>query len=675
MAEQKSHFYEFGRFRLDTRERLLLRDRDLVPLTPKVFEILLALVERSGHVVEKDDLMKRVWPDTFVEEGNLTQNVSLLRKALGETPGGAQFIETISRRGYRFVATVREITGNGTNTAVISDDFDQRDNGDEFNVRAIGLSEEASESARTDSNGLKVPIGQPAWGRGAVSNGAGELTAPVISPAPFLSTVFGKQEMVFALGIVLIALVSVIYFTGRGKADDAAARPIESIAVLPFFDEAAGAETEYLNDKIAESLINSLSKLPKLRVVPRSMVANYKGQNIDPRIVGRQLNVRAVVTGRVRRHGDTISIQADLIDLENVAQIWGQIYDRKLADILIVQDDIARNIFENLRLRLNVEEKKALEAYRLYLKGRNSWNKRTASELQQAIHYFQQAIETDPNYAPAYAGLADCYNMLVVYGASQPKEGFPKAKEAAIKALEIDESLAEAHTSLAFIKFRWDRDRIEAERAFRRAIILQPSYAPAHQWYSSYLIALERFDEAIAEATRTQELEPLSFTASAHLGWILYLAGQSDRAIEQGTKILELDPNAFPALRYRGLAYEQKGMYRQAIDDFQKGVKLSGNPLMLAHLGHAYAASGQKSAAQNVLNELRDLQGRRYVSPYTIAAIHAGLGEKDQAFKWLEKADEERDIWLMNLKVDPVFKALRSDPRFPDLLVRTHLRP
>jgi len=674
MAEQECHFYEFGRFRLDARERVLLRDRDLVPLTPKVFEILLALVEQSGHVVEKDDLMKRVWPDTFVEDGNLTQNVSLLRKALGETTGGVQFIETISRRGYRFVATVREATENG-NHAVTSNDFDLRNNGNEFEVGLVGQSAEAPSSVRADSNGPGSPSAQTAWGGGAVPNGVGQVKAPVTSRAPFVSTSFGKQALALALGIVLVALISVVYLTGRGKAGDAGAGPIASIAVLPFSDEAASADTEYLNDKIAENLINSLSKLPKLRVVPRSLVANYKGQNIDPRAVGRELNVRAVVTGRVRRHGDTISIQADLIDLEKVAQIWGQLYDRKLADILIVQDDIARNIFENLRLRLNVEEKKQLEAYRLYLKGRNSWNKRTASELQQGIQYFQQAIDTDPNYAPAYAGLADCHNMLVVYGASQPREGFPKAKEAAIKALEIDESLAEAHTSLAFIKFRWDRDRVEAERGFREAIKLQPSYAPAHQWYSSYLVALERFDEAIAEATRTQELEPLSSTASAHLGWILYLAGQNDRAIEQGTKILELDPNAFPALRYRGLAYEQKGMYREAIGDFQKGVKLSGSPLMLALLGHSYAASGQKAAAQNVLNELRDLQGRRYVSPYTIAAIYAGLGEKDQAFKWLDKAEEERDIWLMNLKVDPVFRTLRSDPRFPDLLVRTRLRP
>lgn len=675
MAEQESDFYEFGRFRLDKRERVLLRDRDLVPLTPKVFEILLALVEKSGHVVEKDDLMKRVWPDTFVEEGNLTQSVSLLRKALGETPGGAQFIETISRRGYRFVATVLEVTGNGTIHPVTSNHFETRDNGNEFEVRPAVQFVEVPVAVRDDPRGSSSPSGQPAWGGSTDANGAREVTAPVISLAPSLSARFGKQGITFALGIVLIALTGVVYFTGRGKAGDAGARPIESIAVLPFFDETTGVETEYLNDKIAESLINSLSKLPKLRVVPRSIVANYKGQNIDPRTVGRELNVRAVVTGRVRRHGDTISIQADLIDLENVAQIWGQIYDRKLADILIVQDDIARNIFENLRLRLNVEEKKQLEAYRLYLKGRNSWNKRTASELQQGIRYFQQAIDTDPNYAPAYAGLADCYNMLVVYGASQPKDGFPRAKEAAIKALEIDESLAEAHTSLAFIKFRWDRDRVEAERGFRQAIKLQPSYAPAHQWYSSYLVALERFDEAIAEAKLTQELEPLSSTASAHLGWILYLAGQNEKAIEQGTRILVLDPNAFPALRYRGLAYEQEGRYREAIGDFQKGVKLSGSPLMLALLGHAYAASGQKAAAHKVIRELHGLQGHRYVSPYTIAAIHAGLGEKDQAFKWLDKADEERDIWLMNLSVDPVFKTLRSDPRFPDLLVRTRLRP
>lgn len=656
MGEQERNFYEFGRFRLDAAERVLLRDRELVPLTPKVFDILLALVEHGGHIVEKDDLMKRVWPDSFVEEGNLTQNVSLLRKALGENSGGSPFIETVARRGYRFVATITEGRADGNGHPAIT------------NVREI-ISVEMATASMIAAEPIKAGVGQ------AYQNGGSALAVTEGSRPRFSLAKVTRPIFAVALAAVVIGALGVAYFTNRGSAGSLVVSPIESIAVLPFVDDAADSDAEYLNDKIAESLINSLSKLPKLRVVPRSVVANYKGKDLDPRQIGLDLKVRAVVTGRVRRHGDTISIQADLIDVDNVAQIWGQLYDRKLADILVAQDDISRDIFENLRLKLNVEEKKHLEAYRLYLKGRNSWNKRTAEGLQQGIEYFQQAIDTDANYAPAYAGLADCYNMLVVYGRRAPSDGFPKAKDAAIKALEIDETLAEAHTSLAFIKFRWDRDRVETEREFLQAIKLKPSYAPAHQWYSSYLVALERFDEAIAEAKRTQELEPLSFTASSHLGWILYLAGQNDRAIAQCTRILSLDANVFTALRYRGLAYEAKGMYPEAIADFQKGVKLSGSPLMLALLGHAYAASGKKADAERVLGDLQDLQGRQYVSAYTVAAIYAGLGDKDQAFKWLEKANEEHDIWLMNLKVDPVFSKLRSDRRFTDLLTRAGLRP
>jgi DNA-binding winged helix-turn-helix (wHTH) protein/TolB-like protein len=660
MSELESRFYEFGCFRLDAAERVLLRDEgELVPLTPKVFDILLALVEHGGHVVEKDDLMKRVWPDTFVEEGNLTQNVSVLRKALGESPNGPKFIETIARRGYRFVGTINR-KQNGAQPTGISPTLDPsvvNEHGRGSNSRPPTI---AASSDAIVQNGHSMASG-------GVSSA---LSSPTTAAG------FKRRAFLLATAVAVIAIVGVIYLTGVGKAGaGSASSPIDSIAILPFVDDAADVDAQYLNDKIAESLINSLSKLPKLRVVPRSVVANYKSKDLDPRQVGRELNVRAVVTGRVHRYGDTISIQADLIDLDNVSQLWGQLYERKLADVLIVQEDISRDIFENLRLKLNVEEKKHLEAYRLYLKGRNAWNKRTQEGLQQGIDLFQQAIDIDPNYASAYAGLADCYNMLVVYGASQPRDGFPKAKEAAVKALEIDETLAEAHTSLAFIKFRWDRDRVETEREFQQAIKLKPAYAPAHQWYSSYLVALERFDEAIAEAKRTQELEPLSFVASSHLGWIYYLSGQSDRAIDQCSKILDLDPNSFPALRYRGLAYEQKGMYREAIGDFQKGVKLSGSPLMLALLGHAYAVSGKRTEAQQVLSELQELQGRRYVSAYTVAAIYTGLGDKDQAFKWLEKAFDERDIWLMNLKVDPVFVKLRTDRRFTDLLARAGLRP
>jgi DNA-binding winged helix-turn-helix (wHTH) protein/TolB-like protein/Flp pilus assembly protein TadD len=663
MAENESNFYEFGRFRLEAGERVLLRDRELVPLTPKVFDILLALVEQGGHVVQKDDLMKRVWPGTFVEDGNLTQSVSILRKALGESPGGTQFIETIPKRGYRFVATVKG-AGKDEVPAIAT----------QMNV-ADEPSRQTSATVATDLENLSASeSAEPDFGH-ALEQKETNGPAKGFSKMPF--ELHGTRRNIFLLALagMLITVVGAVYFTGMGKAGAVAGSPIESIAVMPFVDDASDPDSQYLHDKIAESLINSLSKIPTLRVVPRSVVTNYKGKEIDPNKIGKELNVRAIVTGRIHRHGETISIQADLIDLANVAQIWGQVYDRKLADIMLVQEDISRDIFENLRLKLNVEEKKHLEAYRLYLKGRNFWNKRTEEGLEQGISSFQQAIELDATFAPAYAGLADCYNMSVVYGIRLPKDGFPKAKEAAEKALDIDEGLAEAHSSLAFIKFRWDRDRVEAEREFQQAIKLKPSYAPAHQWYSSYLVALERFDEAIAEAKRAQELEPLSFVASSHLGWILYLAGQDDQAVQQCSRILDLDPNSFPALRYRGLAYQQKAMYREAIADFQKGVKLSGSPLVLALLGHAYAVSGRKTEAQETLNDLQDLQGQRYISPYTIAAIYAGLDEKDQAFKWLEKAYEESDIWLMNLKVDPVFSKLRSDRRFTDLLTRARLRP
>ncbi|HEY8412373.1 MAG TPA: winged helix-turn-helix domain-containing protein, partial [Pyrinomonadaceae bacterium] len=432
MGPQENRSYEFGRFRLNVAERVLLREGELVPLTPKVFDILLTLVESSGQVVSKDDLMKRVWPNTFVEEGNLTQNISLLRKALGETPGGVQFIETVPRRGYRFVAETSETNG-----------------------RFESISSPALEIDRLVSAQIPSPV-----------------SARRRTPA-----------FIVAAGLVVVSIIGVVYFTSKAGST----APIQSIAVLPFVDESADPDGEYINDKIAESLINSLSKLPQLRVVPRSVVAGYKGKDLDPRKIGEELNVRAVVTGRMRRHGDIISIQADLIDLQNVAQLWGQHYDHKVSDVLLVQDDISRDIFENLRLKLNVEEKKQLEAYRLYLKGRNSWNKRTGDALQEAIGFFNQAIEIDPNYGAAYAGLADCYNMLVVYGRLQPKEGFPKAKDAAAKALEIDESSAEAHSSMAFIKFRWDWDRAATEREFQEAIKWKPAYAPAHQWYSSYL--------------------------------------------------------------------------------------------------------------------------------------------------------------------------------------------
>jgi DNA-binding winged helix-turn-helix (wHTH) protein/TolB-like protein/Tfp pilus assembly protein PilF len=630
MGDESKHFYEFGRFRIDTAQRLLRRDQEIVALTPKVFDMLLTLVESSGEVVSKDSLMKKVWPDTFVEEGNLTQNISLLRKALGEGQNGHQYIETVARRGYRFAAPVRAVSARGI---------------------------EASQSIDAAVHTIE------------------ERSPGNIKAGPRSKTSLTGHRRIF-LGLLLVlvfATAGLIYFVRANRSADTT-NIIESIAVLPFVNEASDSDAEYFSDEVTESLINNLSQLPKLRVVPRSVVLSYKGRESDPRKIALDLNVRAVLTGRVHRRGDTLSIQVDLIDVANVSQMWGQHYDRKVSDLLLVQEDISRDIFENLRLKLSIEEQKQLEAYSLYLKGRNYWNKRTEDGLLQGIEYFRKAIEADQNYAPAYAGLADCYNMLVVYGINQPREAFPKAKEAATKALSIDSTLAEARTSLAFIKHRWDWAREDAEKEFQLAIKSKPTYAPAHQWYSSYLVAMGRFDEAIAEARRAQELEPLSFISNSHIGWILYFAGRYDEAIEHCKKLLDVDPTFFPARRYLGLVYEQKGMYKEAIAEFQQAAKLSGSPLMMSLLAHAYAVSGNRAEAQRLLGELGK-QKQRYVSPYTVATIYAGLGEKDQAFKWLEKAFEERDIWLMNLRVDPLFKSIRSDARFTSLLQRIGLTP
>ncbi|HEX8087293.1 MAG TPA: winged helix-turn-helix domain-containing protein [Blastocatellia bacterium] len=652
MEEQSRHFYDFGRFRVRVAERVLLRERDVVPLTPKVFEILLTLVENSGQVISKEDLIKRVWPDTFVEEGNLTQNISLLRKALGEGQNSHQYIETIARRGYRFIAPVSEAWDEALNAT-------SETPGPVFGQKAV------------EPNDGLAPV--EATGLPPAEDAKLDTSKPLAAPARLTARFDARRRAApVILAALVIATTGIVYFSRGSEAVSSPGGVIESIAVLPFANTAADTDTEYFNDKITESLINNLSQLPKLRVVPRGLVFGYKGREVDLRRIGHELNVRSVLTGIVYRRGDTLSIQVDLIDLANVSQLWGQHYDRKISDILLVQEDISNDIFANLRLKLSLEEKKQLDAFSLYLKGRNYLNKRTAEGLQLGIEYFQQAIDVDPDYAPAYAGLADCYNMLVVYGISKPQEAFPRAKEAALKALRIDDKLAEAHTSLAFVKHRWDWERADAEKEFRLAIRYKPGYAPAHQWFSSYLVAVERFDEAIAEAKRAQELDPLSFISNLHLGWILYLAGRNDEAIDHCKKLLDVDPNFFPAYRYLGLAYEQKGMYPEAISEFEKGVKLSDSPLMIALLGHAYAASGNKVEAKRILAVL-GRQKQKYVSPYTVSAIYAGLGERDEAFRWLERAYGERDIWLMNLKVDPVFKSFRSDPRLAGLLQRLGL--
>jgi DNA-binding winged helix-turn-helix (wHTH) protein/TolB-like protein/Flp pilus assembly protein TadD len=695
MTTKQPEIYEFGRFRLDAAERSLRRGDEAVPLTPKVFGILLALVEKSGRIVEKDELMRLVWPDSFVEEGNLTQNISVLRKALGETSEGKPYIETVARRGYRFVASVRkasnvEAAAHALRTANDVAAESPGDNGaapHAFAARPLAAESLAGEitvdRVAGDHGAAAATFAAPAALLSPPAEGrAGQITAPTPARVSSQAAVhasrwprFGKRRVALMAMIVLLAVTAGVFYFFKASRAASSTGNIDSIAVLPFVADTGDAETEFLNDRLAENLINNLAQLPKLRVVPRSLTFNYRGNTADLQKIGRELGARAVLTGRIHRQGDALSIQADLIDVANVSQIWGRHYDRKIADLLLVPEDISKDIFENLRLRLSVEEKKQLDANRYYLLGRNALNKRTAGGLQQGIEYFQKAIDIDPDDAAAYAGLADCYNMLVVYGIRTPKDAFPLAQEAALKALELDDNLAEAHTSLAFIKHRWNWERQDAEREFLRAIKDKPAYGPAHQWYSSYLVAVERTDEAIAEARRAAELDPLSFSTGIHLGWIYYMAGRYDEAIAHCQKLLAVDPGFFPVYRYLGLSYEQKGMYTEAIAAFERGIKLSGSPLLVALLGHAYAVAGDRARAEQVLNELQEMSGQRYVSPYTVAAIYAGLRRSDRVYEWLERAISERDIWLMNLRVDPVFKEMRGDRRFKATLLRLGLIP
>ena len=468
---------------------------------------------------------------------------------------------------------------------------------------------------------------------------------------------------------------------------------VDSIAVLPFTytnadPKSIGPEADWLSDGITESIINNLSHVPNLKVIARSSVFRYKGKEVDPQTIGRDLKVRAVVTGRIVQIGDMISVQTELVDVQNQTQLWGVKYRRKVSDILDLPEDISREISAGLKLELTGEEKKQLvkrytanaQAYELYWKGRYHWNQRKPDDINQAIQYFKQAIELDPQYALAYTGLADCYVLGNVLQLS-PKEAMPIATDAARKALAIDNQLAEAHTSLAKIKLSYEWDWSGAEAEFQQAIQLNPGYATAHQWYGVFLSEVGRHNDSIRERTRAQELDPLSLSISTGLGRALYWARRYDESIQQLQATMSRDQNYADTYWSLGLAYEQKKMYAEAVSSFQRAVDLSktsefaeGKPEMLALLGHAYALDGKKTEAVAILDQLKGFTAtKRYVSPYAVALIYVALNERDSAFQWLEQAFSERDENFIHLKVDPRLDPIRSDPRFPDLLKRVNL--
>lgn len=462
-------------------------------------------------------------------------------------------------------------------------------------------------------------------------------------------------------------------------------KPIDSLAVLPFVNASGNPDMEYLGDGITESLINSLSQVPNLAVMSRNSVFNNKARE-NAQAAGKSLSVQAVLTGRVVQRGNSLSISAELIEVRNNRHLWGEQYNRRLADILAVQEEISTEISEKLRFKLTGEEKKRLnkrytqnaEAYQLYLKGRFHLNKKTPQGFDKAIEYFQRAIQADPNYAPAYSGLADSYNILgsFSYALIPPKEAWAKAKEAAEKALRIDDTLAAAHTALAYGTFLYEWDWPKSEKEFKHALELDPSSSLALHWYSHYLVTLGRTEEALTAGRRALELDPLDLSINAHQGWYYLVVPPYDQAIEPLQKTIEMDSSFALAHWYLGLAYEQQGIFKDAIQEFQKAVNLTdGRASLLALLAHAYAAANKMSEAERMLEQLRRLSKQKYVPSYPIAAIYVALGRKEDAFVRLEKAYDEHDSWLNLLKLDRRLDGLHSDPRFADLLRRVNLAP
>jgi eukaryotic-like serine/threonine-protein kinase len=477
-----------------------------------------------------------------------------------------------------------------------------------------------------------------------------------------------------ALAVLLVSVAGIAYFTRTNK------KSINSLAILPFVNATSDPNTEHLSEGITESLINNLSQVPRLRVMARSTVFSFNGQNLDSRKVGNDLGVDAVVTGRVTQLADTLVIQVDLVDVLSGAQIWGERFNRKLTDVVTMQEEISREISEKLHLRMTDEERSRVskrhtvnaEAYQSYLKGRYQWNKRTQEGLKKSIEYFTEALDKDPAYAQAYAGMADSYNTLARFNYLRNQEAYPKARAAVTKALEIDETLAEAHASLAVVKMDYEWDLPGAEREFKRAIELNPSYSSAHQWYGLLLVSRGQTEEAIAETKRAQQLDPLSLIVDMGLGGLYIYARRFDEAIAYLEKVRDLHPEAFQPDSNLAYIYEIKGMKNEAVAAYLRSRTLAGDTAeRVAALKAAYAASGYKGYMQKRVDEMKEhARQKRYISPFSVALIYAQMGEKNQALTWLEKTYEERNYRLLFINIDARLDTLRSEPRFSDLVRR-----
>jgi TolB-like protein/DNA-binding winged helix-turn-helix (wHTH) protein/Tfp pilus assembly protein PilF len=620
---------QFGVFDFDAEAGELRRRGIRVKLQEQPLLVLKLLIEHAGEVVTKEELRRRLWPsDTFVDfDHGVHSAITRLREALSDSSEAAHFIETVPRRGYRFIAPVNVI---GSDTGV-----------------------------------------DPAIERSSSHDGAYRRK---FLPAALTGLL---------VGAFLLGLAGNFNPDGFRRWMRERNSQIRSLAVLPLQNLSGDPAQEYFVDGMTDALITELSRIGTLRVISRTSAMHYKGTKQGLPEIAQELNVDGVVEGSVIRSGNRVRIAVQLIYAGTDQHLWAESYDRDLGDILSLQNEVAQDIAQQVRVRVKTEQQTQTatvrrvnpEAYETYLRGRYFWNQRTEVSLWKSVELFQQAIRIDPDSALPYAGLADAYLVLDSWTveAAPPVEISPKARMDVEKALELEPTLAEARTVLAGLK-HGDWDWSGAGIEYRRAIEINPNYAHAHQWYSQYLCEMGRFDAGVHEADLAHALDPLNLILGVDVGNRLYWSRKYKEAIGPIEKTLELDADFRIAHRFLGQAYEQSGMYETAIAELQRARELSNNnPIDLAALGHVYAVSGQPSRAAEILQELRRLATKRYVSGYDLALVYIGLGNKELAFQSLEKAFQERSAWMLHLKVDPRLDPLRSDPRFQDLLVRVGL--
>lgn len=633
MTSLANNLYRFGEFTLDTQGRVLTRGEEAVPLTPKAFDVLLVLIQNAGRTVTKDELLKAVWRDSFVEESNLTQTIFMVRKALDET-ADRRYILTAQGQGYRFLVPVTETSSPGPETG-------------SFVVPPAV------------SDGREIPL------------------------QSHLRSLRGWRSATIALAAVAIVLIAGFLWPRRSRTGPAEQTGRIMLAVLPFQNLTGDPAQEYVSDGLTEEMLTQLGNLnpQRLGVIARTSVMHYKDAHTPLDQIGRELNVQYVLEGSVRREAERVRITAQLIQVKDQTHVWARQYDRELKDLLPLEGEVAHEIAEEIQLTFDGRNEAAsqtavpqqsFEGYDLYLKGLYFFNRRTPADLQQAVQYFQQAAAKDPSYAPAYAGLAKGYAILSVYS-SQPEADFMlKARAAAAKALEIDPNSSEAHTALALIVQNHDWDWQTAEKEFRRAIELNPNDATAHHWYAEHLMWRGRFDEALEQSERAHQLDPLSLIIAADNGAILYFSRRYDAAIEKWRSVQDMDPGFLRAHLIVG-AYVEKGMFAEALADNEKSRPTIPNDAYWSWRAYIYGRAGQRAEAHLAIHELLEIEKSQPVDSMAFAQALAGMGDKGQALARLEKAYARRSNGLTSLKVDPAFDLLRGDPRFQDLLRRVGL--